>query len=696
MGCAWIRNIGVACALSVVIGFSTAPALATPLPGSPLTAAPGVPGNGRAWELVTMPDSVAASLYPQVSVLPDGNTIVFSTVGVLPGYPTRPDNFPAALSTRGATGWQVSVPLFSGSEHPDHPRPLAFAADLQTAIWTGDGEGGKRSLFFRGPDGAFTRLSEDGVTTDGGFLGADPNLQRVIFTSRDHLLPTDAGRVEGASVYERAGRTLRQLDLASDGSLLSECGSLGKAVSADATRVYFTADPSCTGHDSHVFVAEVGAPTHEASVSRCTSDCGAPANVAFAAATPSGSSAFLLTKQRLTDGDTNDTTDLYRYDAASDDLTLLTAASGGSGPVPYEEGRNPTDPPVAWPSVDGKRVYFLAAKPGESEKLGQPGLYLSDGSGVHLVDSSREAMVVGLSPSGRELVLETPSALTADDLDDQSDIYRYDAVTGSFTRISTGPSGGNGSIPASVGSAVPRVAALPNVPFRATSADTSRIFFFTAERLLAADRNDVSDVYEWTAGNLSLVSAGTGPRPSFLMGASEDGSTVLFETADALLASDRDGEDLDYYVARIGGGFPEPPPAAEPCPCTASPPSRSQLDRSTPASAGATDARIRMARLSAAARRRIVATGRITLLVEVPRGGRLSAKASARVGRRSRPIAAASARLKEAGPVSLSMRLARPARARLARGHDLQVHLALRLSGLAATERTQFKLEGTK
>jgi hypothetical protein len=696
MGRAWIRNIGVACALSVVIGYSTAPALAAPLPGSPLTVAPGVPGNGRAWELVTMPDSVAASLFPWVSVAPDGNTIAFTTVGVLPGYPTRPENFSTALATRGATGWQVSVPLFSWPERPAFTRPLTFGADLETAIWYGETEGGKRSLFFRGPDGTFTRLSEDGLTTEAGFLGSDPNLQRVIFTSRDHLLPTDAGRVAGSSVYERAGGSVRQLDLAADGSLLSECGSLGKAVSADATRVYFTADPSCTGV-SRVFLAEVGASTHEVSVSRCTSDCGAPAGVAFIAATPSGSSAFLLTEQKLTDGDTNDTTDLYRYDVASDDLTLLTAAPGGSGPVPYEKGGSPLDPAVAWPSADGKRFYFLAATPNGSEQLGQPGLYLADESGVHLVDSSREAMVVGLSPSGRELVLETPSALTADDLDDKSDIYRYDAVTRSFTRISTGPSGGNGNIPASVGGEeASRADAVANAPFRATSADISRIFFFTAERLLAADRNDVSDVYEWTAGNLSLVSAGTGPHPSFLMGASEDGSTVLFETADALLPSDRDGEDLDYYVARIGGGFPEPPPAAEPCPCSASPPSRSQLDRSTPASAGAIDARIQMARLSAAARRRIVASGRITLLVEVPRGGRLSARASARIGRRSQPIAAASARPNEAGPVSLSMRLSRPARVRLAHGHALQVHLVLRLSGLDAAQRTQFKLEAAK
>lgn len=90
-------------------------------------------------------------------------------------------------------------------------------------------------------------------------------------------------------------------------------------------------------------------------------------------------------------------------------------------------------------------------------------------------------------------------------------------------------------------------------------ADDGQVFFSTTDPLLPADTNGESDVYEYDDGALHLISAGTGGDISLFRNASPDGSNVFFTTADALLGRDTDGA-TSIYDARVGGGFPEPPP----------------------------------------------------------------------------------------------------------------------------------------
>jgi hypothetical protein len=88
------------------------------------------------------------------------------------------------------------------------------------------------------------------------------------------------------------------------------------------------------------------------------------------------------------------------------------------------------------------------------------------------------------------------------------------------------------------------------------------------------DTNGTDDVYEWEAagtgscqtagGCVYLISSGRSGSPSHFLDASASGTDLFLLTRQQLLPQDTDG-NLDVYDARIGGGFPQPPPATQPC-----------------------------------------------------------------------------------------------------------------------------------
>jgi hypothetical protein len=117
---------------------------------------------------------------------------------------------------------------------------------------------------------------------------------------------------------------------------------------------------------------------------------------------------------------------------------------------------------------------------------------------------------------------------------------------------------------------------------RVLSADGSRAFFDSVNRLTLADTNGRSDVYQWEAegkgecegegspghdpksgGCLTLISDGKGSTEAEFIDASEDGTDVFFFTGTSLLPQDIG--QIDVYDARAGGGFPQPPAPAAQC-----------------------------------------------------------------------------------------------------------------------------------
>ena len=93
--------------------------------------------------------------------------------------------------------------------------------------------------------------------------------------------------------------------------------------------------------------------------------------------------------------------------------------------------------------------------------------------------------------------------------------------------------------------------------------DAGRVFFETRDALVPSDTNGQLDVYEYEGGHVYLISSGTSSYESNLEDASESGDDVFFRSDQALVPQDNQEGMIAIYDARMAGGFPAPasPPA---------------------------------------------------------------------------------------------------------------------------------------
>ena len=653
-------------------------------------------GDGRAWELVTPAEPVGASVGGVLELSADGTRAVYTSAGAMPGAPAG-DLEPSNLAIRGVGGWTSSPLGFPYSTETasfevlfNPMRPLVFGADLQPLVWlspeplTADGPAEGETGFYRvQPDGTPALLANGGE--EGQFSGASEDGTRVVFFSRGHLLPEDAGRLSGGSIYEVDGSGVRLVDVDSEGNLLSSCGSNDDQVSRSAERIFFENPASYTScsQPTQVYLRQGGSETIDVSASQCTRlDCNAPASSTFAGATPSGSVVLFTSAQQLTNEDHDERRDLYRYDVDSGELSLVSGEISEATGAVKEMGAFQV-------SVDGSRVYFTAngrLLPGEGS-AGE-NLYLADAEGLHLVAPGSVAVKgLQISRDGRVALLETTAPLEAGDTDGRSDVYLWSADTGTITRLSggAGSGSGNGEFDARITSPLASQAILVAHPgiYRALTDDGQEAFFSTAEQLLPEDHNEVTDVYGWSHGELSLISSGAGGDDAEFAGATGDGRTVLFKTAASLLPADQDGGSRDLYAARVDGGFPpvgEPPAGG--CGDACQPAPRPRLVRQPPATTGANaNAQAKRLKLLRIDRHAGVSISRglpLRISVRVPAPGRLAGLARMRVGGHSRVAARGIVGSVHAGRVLLELRATPAARARLRRLRVLRVRLVLR------------------
>jgi len=679
----------------------------------PLLCAPAaraaVPGNGRAWELVTAGPTNGVLLNGTTAWSDDGTRVVYVSLGPMPAAPAG-DLLAVGLATRGPDGW-VAQPVGVAYTQPSAGRaaePLAVDGDFASWVWRSsdpllpDAPPAPGDAFYRrAPDGTLTLLGPVGNVGDTQFVAASAGAQHVVFQSTAHLLPADAERTAGGDAYEFAGSALRLVGVDTAGAPLSACGSLvgdgshGDAplthpVSADGARIWVSAPATgdC-GVPTRVYLRENGTQTVEASASACSRpDCSAPAAVQFAGATPDGSSAFLITAQQLTSDDVDSAVDLYRYDAADHALTRLSAGPPGVGADVAGS--------VVASSNDGARVYFVASGalvPGKGE-AGRPNLYLSDHGTLRYIATADDLDLhhAAVSSDGRVLAFATAAPLLGSDTDAQVDVYRYDAQAGSLQEVSLGEGGaGNGPFDVTFAAQAPQL--FPPQPLqqggmRFMSADGTRILFTTSEPLVAGDVNTTTDVYEWANGTLGLVSSGAGDATVSYQGLSADGSSAFFTTDETLVAADRNGGDEDLYDARLGGGFPAPPPPPVPCAgdaCQGPLPPRLSLPSTPTLTHVETPPGVRIHALGSHARQRLAATGRATVLVDVLAPGRISLLVRARLGRRQAIVARDAANARRPGSVRLQVRLDAAARRVLHSGRPLRLTLVVRQGRQNAT-----------
>lgn len=497
-----------------------------------------------------------------------------------------------------------------------------------------------------------------GASVQGGYAiaGASPDLGVVYFTYSGTLLPEDEerglhvgkGTSEGEKsnvhpwgLYEWSGGSLHEAGVLPDGSLnpfgavpaglgLAEfnprlwqlqAGDANNAVSADGTHLFFVSPdpisssasnpagcklaPVCTSEPPQLYVREAlpGGSRRVTLVSgsQLSGSTGTPAahgvaevsdaaisrgSTTFAFASADGSHVFFASTDRLTEAAPEDpSVKEYDYDVSSGSLTYLpgvtggiaTATRDGSELLFVDRTRAPEELKVWREGPNGGTVTSVAELPDAAE-----GCEKAVECSVGLV-TVRSAHV---SSDGSVFVFVTNGRVPGFNNDGETthggssyEVYRYDVSSGGLNCISCPPVGvkPSGEAIMSYATTSPSSGEVENtngktntggpsttIETRGMSADGSRVFFDTPDALVPGDTNGERDVYEWENGKVYLISSGTSPEESFYLDNSESGSDVFFTTSTGLVPGDTDGA-YDVYDARIPRPGDVPPPAAVPC-----------------------------------------------------------------------------------------------------------------------------------
>jgi hypothetical protein len=532
------------------------------------------------------------------------------------------DPLTAAGGGNGAIGgsnlWSANLDraIFFRSEFaacPFEPQTLNPAAQTDVVnFYRGDFVAGTYDLL--APDPSLQTVE----VADFRKLGASDDFGVVFYQSLTQQTVTgQAAPAESFSkLYEWDHGTLRLVSVMPNGSPFTESVEISYgpgAVSSSGNRVFFQSPPPPSA-SSQLYMREDGSTTYDIGQSECTPACGPPSWKAFATASQDGSMAFFETPETLSNEDNDPSTtvrDLYLYrhsanPASERNLWVLTRdnepADGTSAELRGELGR----------SDDGETVFFAAAGqivPGAPTAAGfkvyrwrwndgDPKVdFLANLDGTPTVNCT--VSYKGVSPwtdeqnwncelrnlgenflpqperisrvraDGGQLTIDTIKALDpVADSDSSRDVYTWDegqdwrciscqmsGVPSAGESLSQGPNGLNG-----------RSLFTQNaLPALITSSDGKKIYFTSRDQLVPQDTNgSVRDVYEWNDGTVSLISSGNSDKDNLLVGTSTSGNDVFFITAEPLVGWDTD-EARDIYDARVGGGFPEPPPTGAVC-----------------------------------------------------------------------------------------------------------------------------------
>jgi sugar lactone lactonase YvrE len=534
---------------------------ATPLP------------DNRAYELVTPSDTggtfigmfSAGDSFDTWLATPDGNSIIFGTQSALPGLGGngRQDGYE---SVRTASGWATHRISPTGDQAVA-PKWGGTSKDHQYTLWASGFNGGSLQLneeeshYVRQPNGSFELIGRGSIGEDPEAIGRwiSPGAEHLIFTSDVQLAPTAPG---GGilTIYDRPALGEPQVVSLLPGDTPANADAQYLGTSEDGSAVAFTVEGTLYVRLDNQETVEVasGGPT-------------------FAGLSADGSRAFYLSSG-----------DIFAFDTGS----KATASIGSGG-----------ESTVVNISADGSHVYFASPQllDGAAGEAGEPNLYVWDGNTIQFVatlaDQDFESFkgsslvhlgrwVNGVGPDQSELVgrANDPSRTTPDgtvlvfqshgvagDLYDSNghfQVYRYSSESGAVICLSCNRNevpNADAELQATFNTVVgaPTIATsrIPNV-----TDDGNTVFFETADALVPEDTDGRTDVYEWkNGGGTWLISSGRSAGDDHLFAMSTDGRDVFFKTGDALLPEDTAIGSESIYDARVNGGFPQPLPSGASC-----------------------------------------------------------------------------------------------------------------------------------
>ena len=207
-----------------------------------------------------------------------------------------------------------------------------------------------------------------------------------------------------------------------------------------------------------------------------------------------------------------------------------------------------------------KHVYATIASSETNSKLAEFGYAnppyqpIDDEAVIHAVShpETHDFADFQITKDGHFAVFNSPLSLTGYDNQLHSEVYRYDAQSGTLACASCAPTGARATTDASLSSD------------GLDLTEDGHVFFTSPEPLVLRDTNGVKDAYEWTGAETQLISTGASPSDSGLLSVSPDGTDAYFFTRQILSPDDQNGAHMKIYDARAGGGFPSVP-AQQPC-----------------------------------------------------------------------------------------------------------------------------------
>ena len=461
----------------------------------------------------------------------------------------------------------------------------------------------------------------------------------TIFTVNDKLHTTDPPipTEDDLFLYEHTNGELRFVCYLPDGSeITTRCAagtvagggggntsSVRNAISADGSRIFwshYTGTPGIgdqAGAPGPIYVRIDGTETKKVSTAV------APDPAWYWTAAEDGSKVIF----EFASGPHKD--ELYELDVDTETPTLIAAEVEGSMGASEDASRlylaSKEDLDDAGPATAGDHnLYLYEADPGGGggdftfvmELSGADiGGSLSNPAPVDELPFQRAAYV---TPGGlhASFVSASPTPTDYDNRDANSgepaqEVYLYGAAEDELRCVSCNPSGARpvGEDLGFSGESYFAVARIQGWELRlhaprVLSEDGTRVFFESFEALVPRDTNSTWDVYQWeeegkgtckassetfsedSGGCVDLISSGTSTAKSTFLDADPSGDNIFFSTQSSLVKADYGLNDV--YVARVGGGFPEPQQTKE-CEgeaCQSPPPPPPEVTPSTELSQG--------------------------------------------------------------------------------------------------------------
>lgn len=424
------------------------------------------------------------------------------------------------------------------------------------------------------------------------YAGSSADLGHELFMANDALTPNALdGEEEENNLYDTSGGTTTLVNVLPDGStepnatfggphlpLDGEANApiLGHDISQDGSRIFWT---DLNTHALYVRENDT-APQSPIAGGKCTVPADActvliAEEAQFWNATPDGSKVLYTKGGDLYERDlgTGQSVDLAPGGevngvvAASEDLSYVyfvakAALATGAEPQSCQEGELGATGCNLYAVHVGEQVRFIGELSG-ADNISRPESFEQfDGDWQgSLANSEAED-----TADGAHLLFTSKMNLTGYESSKSEQIFMYDFASGGLRCLSCKPSGESithqmsAYLPVShVGTALPQW----------MSQDGNRAFFDTLDALVPQDTNERTDVYEWERGGtgscteptgcISLLSDGTAPEGSFLIGASASGNDV-FITTRSKLAPEDENENVDIYDVRVGAVRPPTAP----------------------------------------------------------------------------------------------------------------------------------------